>query len=124
MTRSHPKTGTRMARLSKALTIQTERSCPMKAMLVGVAVLLLTASTAYANANDDGNAALEALNAGDNDRAVMLFTRAIASHELSRADREFALANRGGAYAKEGRIAEAIDDFDQARKMKPDDTDA
>lgn len=96
----------------------------MKVMLVGAAILLLAAPAARADANQDGSAALAALNAGDNDRAIMLFTRAIASHQLDHDDQEFAVANRGRAYAKEGRVAEAIDDLDEARRMKPDDVDA
>jgi tetratricopeptide (TPR) repeat protein len=96
----------------------------MKAWLAATAIVLVLGGVAHASAADDGNAALDALNAGDNDRAVQLFTRAIESHELSAADQEFALANRGRAYAKEGQVALAIDDLDQARRLKPDDADA
>jgi tetratricopeptide (TPR) repeat protein len=96
----------------------------MKVLLIAAVVTLAAPAAAIADGAADGNAGLEALNAGNFDQAITLFTRAINSHELSQDDKEFAIANRGRAYAKEGHIAEAIDDLDQARKFKPDDVDA
>lgn len=83
---------------------------------------LLFVSAAYANAVDDGNDGLQALNSGDNDRAIVLFTRAIKG--LNGDDQEFAYANRGRAYARKSDYSSAIADLDHARQMKPDDTDA
>jgi len=79
----------------------------MKALFCAAAMSLAFSGIAHASGADDGNAGLQALNAGDFDRAVALFTRALNSGDLSRDDQEFALANRG-----------------RARRMKPDDADA
>jgi tetratricopeptide (TPR) repeat protein len=96
----------------------------MKAGFWGMAAALLIASSVHASATDDGNAGLEALNGGDYDKAISLFTRALDSGELRGDDKEFAYANRGRAYLKKGDLSSAIVDLDKARQMKPDDTDA
>ena len=90
--------------------------------LAALAALAL-GSAAWANANDDGNAGLKALQAGDNDSAIVYFTRAINSHRLRGDDLEFAYANRGQAYLNKQDRADAIVDLDQARQLKPDDAD-
>jgi tetratricopeptide (TPR) repeat protein len=96
----------------------------MKAILLGITGALLIATSAHASAAQDGNAGLDALNSGDYDRAISLFTRALNSRELGGDDREFAYANRGRAYLKKGDLSSAIVDLDQARRAKPDDVDA
>lgn len=96
-------------------------------MKVGPCIILaalLAASAAHADGVADGNAGLEALNAGDYDRAVGLFTRAIDHGGLAPDDKEFAYANRGRAYLKKGDASAAIVDLDRARRLKPDDADA
>lgn len=95
----------------------------MKAML-GVVMALALTTPALADGNADGNAGLDAMNQGDNQRAVALFTSAIRSGDLSKDDKEFATANRGRAYANLGQTDQAIEDLDRARRMKPDDADA
>jgi tetratricopeptide (TPR) repeat protein len=94
-----------------------------RALLVGLAWLLI-APTAHASAADDGNAGLDALNAGDYPKAASLFTRALDSGELHGDDKEFAYANRGRAYLKMGDLSRAIPDLDRACRQKPDDADA
>jgi len=96
----------------------------MKAGLWALLATLVIASAAHANALDDGNAGLAALNGGDYDKAISLFSRAINSGELKGDDREFAYANRGRAYLKKGDLTSAIVDLDRARRDKPDDADA
>jgi len=73
---------------------------------------------------DDANAAETALGQGDNDTAIRLFTRAIASGQLSADDRESAYAERGKAYLAKGNLAAAISDLRHAVQMKPGDADA
>jgi tetratricopeptide (TPR) repeat protein len=96
----------------------------MKLALWPLLAMLIFASAAHASALDDGNAGLEALNGGDYDKAISLFSRAINSGELNGDDREFAYANRGRAYLKKGDLSPAIIDLDRARREKPDDADA
>jgi len=86
--------------------------------------VLACASAAHANGPDDANAGLAALNAGDYDRAISLFDRALASGQIQGDDTEVAFACRGRAYLKKGDYASAIVDLDRARRIKPDDTDA
>jgi tetratricopeptide (TPR) repeat protein len=97
---------------------------PLKAVLWGLAATIILAGGARANALDDGNAGLQALNSGDYDHAIGLFTKAIDSHRLKKDDQEFAYANRGRAYLKKGDYSSAIVDLDRARRAKPDDVDA
>lgn len=95
------------------------------AVITGVALASLAqAGTARANGVDDGNAGLSALQNGDYDVAIRLFSRALDSRGLKGDDREFAYANRGVAYLKKGDVSSAIVDLDRARQMKPDDADA
>ena len=82
------------------------------------------AGAAFAGAEDDGNAGLEALKSGDYKRAETLFTRALNSGKLAGDDKEFAYSQRGEAYLKDGNAAAAAADFKRALKLKPDDADA
>lgn len=92
------------------------------------AVLLLSAplsaTAARADGADDGNRGLQALDQGDYDGAIALFTHALKLGGLATDDQEFAYANRGRAYLKKGDYSGAIVDLDRARQMKPDDADA
>ncbi|HEY0314550.1 MAG TPA: tetratricopeptide repeat protein [Allosphingosinicella sp.] len=92
--------------------------------LAAAALALLLAGAALANGVEDGNAGLEALNRGDYDLAVRLFTRAIAAADLNPEDREFAFVNRGRAYLGKKAYKLAAADFRQAGRMKPGDEDA
>jgi tetratricopeptide (TPR) repeat protein len=96
----------------------------MKAALCGALAALCLGGIAHANAADDGNAGLTALNASNYDQAISLFTRAIDSRELRGDDEESAYACRGRAYLKKGDYSDAIADLDRARRTKPDDADA
>jgi tetratricopeptide (TPR) repeat protein len=81
-------------------------------------------TTAWANAGDDGNAGLAALNSGAYDQAIRLFTHALKSGELTGDDKEFAYLNRGKAYLGKGEYKLGIADLAAALKLKPDDSDA
>src|SRR5215471_6922723 len=69
---------------------------------------------------DAGDAALEK---GDNDGAVVAFTKAIDAKEHT-ARLYYDYVSRGVAYAKKGDNAQALKDFDEALKLKGDDADA
>jgi tetratricopeptide (TPR) repeat protein len=88
------------------------------------AVFLAIPQLATADGADDGNRGLQALDQGDNDGAIALFTHAIKYGGLEGDDQEFAYANRGRAYLRKGDYSSAIADLDYARQMKPDDIDA
>ncbi|MEJ1970646.1 MAG: tetratricopeptide repeat protein [Rhizomicrobium sp.] len=92
-----------------------------------LAVLLastLPPGGALAGGAEDGNQGLQALDQGDYDGAIRLFTHAIKFGHLAPDDEEFAYANRGRAYLKKGDYSSAVADLDTARQMKPDDNDA
>jgi tetratricopeptide (TPR) repeat protein len=95
----------------------------MKGWVIGLAVAL-AASSARPGPVEDANAGLAALQAGDNDGAIALFDRAIASGRLRGDDLEFAYAARGEAYLNKKDLPDAIVNLDRARQMKPDDKDA
>jgi tetratricopeptide (TPR) repeat protein len=85
---------------------------------------LSLAPIARASPADDGEGGLKALDAGDYDHAIALFTRALQSNRLVSDDRELALASRGKAYLKKGDASAAIADLDAAQRLKSDDADA
>lgn len=101
----------------------------MRGSLFGVvAVILLVpallVSPARADGLSDAKAGLEAFNRGDNDGAVRLFTKALASGELTRSDQELAYFYRAQAHAAENDRASALADLDQAQKLDPGDQEA
>jgi tetratricopeptide (TPR) repeat protein len=75
--------------------------------------MLLTAP-ACASARSDMKAGYDALRRQDHDTAISLFTSAIASGDLVRANLALAYQYRGVDYLKTGRYDEAIADFDRA----------
>jgi tetratricopeptide (TPR) repeat protein len=93
-------------------------------VLAGTILAAAIATAAWANASDDGNAGVEALNSGAYDQAIRLFTRALKSGELAGDDKEFAYFNRGKAYIGKGEFKLAVADLKAALKLKPDDSDA
>lgn len=87
-------------------------------------VIAFVATAALANAIDDGNAGLDALNNGAYDDAIRLFTKALKSGQLKGDDQEFAYLNRGKAYIGKHDYAKAVADLKKAAKLKPDDSEA
>lgn len=94
----------------------------LNSALAALALAMLVPAAAWGDAADDGNRGLTALQQGDNDTAIKLFTRALV--HLDGDDKEFAYANRGKAYLNKADYSLAIADLDRARQMKPDDADA
>jgi tetratricopeptide (TPR) repeat protein len=96
----------------------------LKTIALALVTVLTICGTAMAGAVDDGNAGLEALNAGDFDKAIALFTRALNSGQLTGDDKEFAYLNRGKAYAAKHNYVKAVADLKQAVRINPADDDA
>jgi tetratricopeptide (TPR) repeat protein len=93
-----------------------------KVCALALAVAMSTAS--HAGAVDDANAGMDALNASQYAKAVLLFTRAIQSKKLAPADTESAYVERGKAYLGERNAKLAAADFDHALKLNPGDEEA
>jgi tetratricopeptide (TPR) repeat protein len=85
---------------------------------------LVIAGPALAGPEEDGNAGIEAMKAGNYAKAVQLFTRALGSSQLSPDDKEFAYVQRGTAYFQLGNKVAAKLDLERALKIKPDDNEA
>ena len=84
----------------------------------------LTAGAAFADPVGDAGAGQDALNKGDLNSAVNLFSRAIDSHGLPRAGLESAYVERATAYAGLHKYDLALADVDFALSISPDDSDA
>jgi len=98
------------------------RGMLMKSML-GIAVLACLASSARADAANDANAGMEALNRGDVVAALQLFNRAIDSGTLSQNDLAFAYVERGRTYLQKDEPNHARRDADKALTLNPTDPD-
>lgn len=94
------------------------------ASLCIAALLTLPPTASSANATDDANVGMDALNAGQYAKAVQLFTRAIRSKKLAAADMESAYVERGKAYLAEHDTKLAAADFERALALSPDDEEA
>ncbi|MDQ2860787.1 MAG: hypothetical protein M3T55_08685 [Pseudomonadota bacterium] len=88
------------------------------------AVLALTAGGAWADPPRDARAGLEALNRGDNDEAIRLFTQALLYGSSLRPDREFVYVKRAEALLATGRGADATADTMRALALNPRDAEA
>jgi len=88
------------------------------------AALALTAGVAFADPIGDASAGQDALNKGDLNTAVAMFSRAIDSHGLPRAGLESAYVERATAYAGQHKYDLALADLDFAQTISPDDPDA
>jgi len=88
------------------------------------AVLALITSGAWADPPRDARAGLEALNRGDNDGAIRLFTQALLYGSSLRSDREFVYVKRAEALLATGRGADATADAKRALALNPRDAEA
>jgi tetratricopeptide (TPR) repeat protein len=94
------------------------------AALALTATLAAAAGGACADPVADAGAGQDALNKGDLNSAVALFSRAIDSHSLPRAGQESAYVERATAYAGLHKYDLALADLDFAQQISPDDPDA
>lgn len=92
--------------------------------LAACAALALVAGQAWAIQPSGAKAGLEALNRGDNDVAIRLFTQALLYGGLARSDRELAYVKRAEAFLATGRTSDALADARRALVLNPADAEA
>jgi Flp pilus assembly protein TadD len=92
--------------------------------LAAIAMALLLASEARADALDDAKRGNELFAAGELDQALQAFDQAIGSGELSGGVLATALNNRGVVLGELGELDRAIADYDLALELRPDDPNA
>jgi lipoprotein NlpI len=78
-------------------------------------------SSAMADGYADAKAGIAALERGDMDGAILLFTYALDSGQLSSKNREMILSDRGVAWLDKSDLDKAIDDFGAAIRLDPSD---
>jgi len=88
-------------------------------VVLSLSLMVCLTSPAWAGGLDDVNAGIAAGEKGDNDEAIRLFTKAIASGELSREDLFITYYNRGLAWAKKRDFDKAIADYTKAIEINP-----
>jgi tetratricopeptide (TPR) repeat protein len=103
------------------MKLGTAATCAALALSASLAV---AAGAVMADPIGDAGAAQDALNKGDLNGAVSLFSRAIDSRSLPRAGLESAYVERATAYAGLHKYDLALADLDFAQQISPDDPDA
>jgi tetratricopeptide (TPR) repeat protein len=103
------------------MRLGTAAACIALALTAGAALGL---NAARADPIGDAGAGQDALNKGDLNTAIILFSRAIDSHGLPRAGLESAYVERATAYAGQHKYDLALADLDFAQTISPDDPDA
>ena len=87
-------------------------------VLLAAACLVLSAATLQAGSLDDLKAAKAAVEQGNVDEAIRLFSQALAAGDLSPADQLAARKGRGGEYTVKSMIADAFVRLDEARTLR------
>ena len=82
-------------------------------------VLFGAVAIVQAAALDDVTAGVKAMQRGDNDEAIRLYTKALASGELPPADQALLTTMRGNLWFGKKDNDRAIADYDQAIKLNP-----
>ena len=90
-------------------------------IMAGLITLILSLNHAYAQGLSDVRAGNNAFKDGDLIRAVELFTRAIASGDLSEDALSITLNNRGVVQGEIGNYDAAITDYGEALQLRPND---
>src|SRR5438132_4751479 len=85
--------------------------------IIVLSLALFTAATAWGSGFDDAKRCYEETN---NDMKLHYCSRAISSGELSDDNLAATFNNRGNAYRTKGDTDRAIQDYDQAIRLKPD----
>jgi tetratricopeptide (TPR) repeat protein len=80
---------------------------------------LVLNGTAWATGYDDAQKCIQESRQGNFDIAIVDCTRAIGSGQLSDADRAITFNNRGNTYFGKRDYVHAIQDYDQAIRIKP-----
>ena len=89
----------------------------LRAMIYGFVVL---SEPSWAGGLDDAQKCIQESQRGNFDLAIQHCTRAIESGQLSDADRAITFNNRGNTYFGKRDYTRAIQDYDQAIRVKPD----
>ena len=90
-------------------------------IILFLSLLVCLTSLGGAGGLDDIKAGFEAAVAGDYDKAIGLYTKAIASGELSQEDLRRAYDHRGFAWEEKGDYAKAIADYTKVIEIDPKD---
>jgi tetratricopeptide (TPR) repeat protein len=93
-------------------------------IILFLSLLVCLTSLGWAGGLDDINAGFEAAVAGDYDKAIGLYTKAIESGELSQADLKRAYDHRAFAWEEKGDYAKAIADYTKVIEIDPKDVAA
>jgi hypothetical protein len=95
-----------------------------RVLLAAGAVVALAAGVAQADPLNDAKSGLAALNQGDSPGAIRLFTSALDSGRLTRADQELAYVKRAEAYLASNNGQSALTDANRALDLDPRDSEA
>ncbi|MGH6876332.1 MAG: tetratricopeptide repeat protein [Rhizomicrobium sp.] len=96
----------------------------MNTLCIAGLLLLVVGASAWADGIDDFNQGLAAGNHGDNDEAISLLSRALSEGSLAPDLQATALVDRGAAYLRQGKYAQAAADYGAAVRLKPQYFDA
>lgn len=97
---------------------------PFCALAAALAISALGASVVRADPPHGAKAAIAALDRGDNDAAVRLFSELLLYGSPDRSGREFAYAKRAEALLAMGRYGDAAADAKRALALRPGDAEA
>jgi tetratricopeptide (TPR) repeat protein len=92
--------------------------------ILSLSLMVCVTSPGWAGGLDDINAGLAAASGGNYDEAIRLFTKGIASGELSGENLSKVYNNRGDAWVKKGDSDKAIADYTKAIEIMPKDAAA
>lgn len=90
----------------------------MQVIPVLILMIVVLAATRW---SDDFDKASTAMSSGQYEQAAILYTKALQTGDLSDVNRSRAYNNRAVALDRQGRFSEALQDFDMALRMKPND---
>jgi lipoprotein NlpI len=96
----------------------------MLKLILSLIALIALADTSQAQSNDDAKQCATAVQRNDFDIAIDHCTAAIQSGELLEQDLAAAFHNRGLAYSHKKEYDHAIEDYDQATDLNPNDSDS
>jgi len=90
----------------------------MQVIPVLILMIVVLAATRW---SDDFDKAASAMAAGQYAQAATLYTQALQTGDLSEVNRARAYNNRAVALDRQGKFNEALQDFDMALRLKPND---
>lgn len=91
----------------------------MRLIIIFALLIFAHVSPVWAGGMEDAEAGVEALKAGENDKAIKLFSAAIRSKEVKGEKLSAIYYNRGRSYLSKKEYDEAVADFTYTLKLKP-----